>query len=219
MKTDAQLKADVTNELQWDPAINAAHVGVMVQAGVVTLTGHLETYAEKFAVERAVQRVEGVKAVAVELDVKLSPSHQRSDTEIAEAAESAFRWNVAIPGDRIRVKVEKGWVALSGEVDWEFQRHSAEKAVRGLKGVVAVSNNITLKPMVTPANVHQRIREALARHAEREAEHIQVSVQGATVTLRGSVDTWSERAAVQGAAWSAPGINLVVNELKVGTVV
>ncbi|MEY3253184.1 MAG: hypothetical protein RL227_2157 [Pseudomonadota bacterium] len=216
MKTDAQLKTDVSHELQWDPAVNATHIGVAVKDGVVTLMGHLDTYAEKYAVERAVQRVEGVRALAIELDLKLSSHHQRSDTEIAEAAEGAFKWHVGIPHERIRVKVEKGWVSLSGEVEWDFQRRLAEKAVRDLTGVVGVSNSISIKPSLTPANINNRIREALSRHAEREAKNIEVMVAGSTVTLRGRVDSWAERAAAQGAAWSAPGINLVVNELKVG---
>ncbi len=215
MKTDAQLQTDVTHELQWDPFINAAHVGVAAQGGVVTLTGHLDTFAEKSAIERAVQRVEGVKAVAVELDVKLAPSHQRSDSEIAEAIESAFKWNVMIPADRIRVRIEKGWVALTGELEWEYQRRAAEKAVRALTGVVGVSNSITLKPAVTPSNISSRIRDALTRHAEREARNIEVIVSGSTVTLHGRVDTWAEREAAQGAAWAAPGVGLVVNSLTV----
>lgn len=216
MKTDAQLKTDVTNELQWDPSINAAHVGVAAKDGVVTLTGHLDTFAEKHAIERAVQRVHGVKAVAVELDVKLAPGHQRSDSEIAEAAESAFKWNVMVPADRIQVKVENGWVTLSGQVDWDYQRRNAEKAVRGLTGVVGVSNAITLKPVVTPSDIRSRIQEALKRHAEREARDIDVEVSDSTVTLHGRVGSWAERAAVQGAAWAAPGISRVVNDVKVG---
>jgi osmotically-inducible protein OsmY len=216
MKTDAQLKADVVSELQWDPAINAAHVGVAAKDGIVTLTGHLDTFVEKYAIERAAQRVEGVRAVAVELDVKIAPSHKRNDSEIAEAAEKAFSWNVMIPDDRIRVKVERGWVTLSGDVEWEYQRSSAEAAVRALIGVVGVSNAIVLKPTVAQANVSHRIRDALARHAEREARNIEVIVSGSTVTLRGRVDSWAERAAAQGAAWSAPGIVLVVNDLTIG---
>lgn len=216
MKTDAQLKIDVTRELEWDPAINAAHVGVTAKDGVVTLTGHLETYAEKYAIERAVQRVEGVQAVAVELDVKLAPGHRRSDSEIAEAAEVALALNVLIPADRLRVKVEKGWVTLTGEVDWDYQRSSAERAVRGLTGVTAVSNLVTLKPATTPEDVSTRIREALERHAQREARRIEVLVSGSTVTLRGIVDTWAEREAASGAAWAAPGIGSVINELRVG---
>lgn len=216
MKTDAQLKTDVTNELEWDPAINATHVGVAVTGGVVTLTGHLETFAEKYAIERAVGRVEGVKAVAIELDVKLAPGHKRSDSEIAEAAETAFKWHSLIPGDRIQVKVEKGRVTLAGELDWAYQRTAAEKAVRSLTGVVGVINNLRLKPSVAPANISNRIRDALARHAEREARNIEVIVSGSTATLRGRVDSLAEREAAQGAAWAAPGISLVVNDLTVG---
>lgn len=215
MKTDAQLKDDVTKELEWDPSINASQVGVSVKKGVVTLTGHLDTYAEKYAIERAVGRLAGVQAIAVELDVKLEPGHKRSDTEIAVAAESALKWHSNIPEDRIHVKVEKGWITLKGEVDWDYQRKNAEKAVRSLIGVVGVSNGITLKVTVTPANVVTRIREALTRHAEREANHMEVLVKGSTVTLRGEVDSLAERAAAFNAAWSAPGIATVVNEIKV----
>ena len=215
MKTDAQLKKDVTAELEWDPSIDASHVGVAADNGVVTLTGHLNTFAEKFAIERAVQRVQGVKAIAVELDVKLDPGHKRSDSEIATAVQSALLWHALIPAERIQIKVDKGWVTLKGELDWEYQRGSAEKAVRNLTGVVGVSNAITLKPSVTPANVANRIRDALARHAEREAKHIEVMVSGSTVTLRGMVDSWAERDAAMGAAWSAPGVLQVVDDIKV----
>ncbi len=215
MKTDAQLKKDVIAELDWEPAVNASHVGVAVTDGVVTLTGHLDTFAEKHAIERAVQRVAGVKAIAVEVDVKLDPGHKRSDSEIAAAAESALKWHSFVPADRIQLRVEKGWVTLSGEVDWNYQRMSAEKAVRPLTGVVGVSNAITLKASTTPANVAGRIRDALTRHAQHEAKHIEVIVNGSVVTLRGNVDSWPERAAAYGAAWSAPGVLSVVNEIKV----
>jgi osmotically-inducible protein OsmY len=215
MKTDIQLKDDVTKELEWDPSINASQVGVAVKKGVVTLTGHLDTFAEKYAVERAVGRVAGVQAIAVELDVKLEPGHKRSDTEIAVAAESALKWHSGIPEGQIHVKVEKGWVTLKGEVDWDYQRKNAEKAVRSLVGVVGVSNGMTLKVTVTPANVATRIRDALTRHAEREANHLEVLVKGSTVTLRGEVDSLVERAAAFNAAWAAPGISTVVNEIKV----
>jgi osmotically-inducible protein OsmY len=215
MKTDAQLKKDVEAELEWDPVIDASHVGVAVADGVVTLTGHLDTFAEKYAAERAAQRVEGVKAVAVELDVKLVAGHQRSDGEIAAAVESALKWHALVPEDRIKVMVEKGWVTLSGEVDWEYQRAQAVKAVRPLTGVIGVANNIGLKPQVTPGNISARIQGALQRQAEREAKGIEVIVSGHTVTLKGQVHSWAERTAAQGAAWSAPGITSVVNQLKV----
>ena len=214
MKSDAQLKKDVESELGWEPAINATNVGVAVNGGVVTLTGHLNTFAEKHAIERTVQRVEGVKAVAVELDVRLAPGHKRSDADIAAAAEAALRWHALVPEDRVKVMVEKGWVTLSGEVDWDFQRSSAFKAVRPLTGVIGVSNGITIKAHVLPANVNNRIRDALQRQAEREAKNIEVIVSGHVVTLRGQVHSWAERAAAQGAAWSAPGVTQVVNELR-----
>lgn len=215
MKTDTQMKKDVGDELAWNPSINANQVGVAVKDGVVTLTGHLDTFAEKHAIERAVQRVQGVKAIAVEVDVKLDPNHKRSDSEIAAAAEKAFEWHVLIPADRIQVKVEKGWVTLKGEVDRDYQRREAEKAVRPLIGVVGVSNAITLKASTISADVSSRIRDALTRHAELEAKHVEVGVSGNLVTLRGTVDSWSERAAATSAAWSAPGVSSVVNEIRV----
>lgn len=215
MKTDAELKRDVMSELEWDPSIDATHVGVAVRDGVVTLTGHLETFAEKYAIEKAVQRVAGVRAIAVEVDVKLESGHQRSDSEIAAAAELALKWDVRVPEDRIQVRVEKGWITLKGEVDWNYQRSNAEKAVRGLTGVVGISNAITLKAVTSPANVANRIRGALTRHAEREARHIAVDVKGSVVVLRGKVDSWAERSAAFGAAWSAPGVTSVVNEITV----
>ena len=205
----------MTADLESDPSINASHVGVAAADGVVTLTGHLSTFAEKYAIERALQRVEGVKAIALEVDVKLEPGHKRSDSEIAGAVESALSWHALVPAERIQAKVEKGWVTLKGEVDWEYQRQNAEKAVRPLTGVVGVSNLVTLKPSVTPAKVADRIRDAMARHAEREAKHIEVMVSGSAVTLRGTVDSWAERNAAFGASWSAPGVLSVVNEIKV----
>jgi osmotically-inducible protein OsmY len=215
MKTDAQLKSDVTRELEWDPSINATNVGVAVKNGVVTLTGHLETYAEKYAVERIVQRVQGVQALAVELDVKLAPGHKRSDSEIAEAAEAALKWNSEVPNDRIQLRVEKGWITLKGEVEWDFQRRAAARAVQPLIGVVGVDNDIRLKVHATPADIATRIRDALERHALDESKRIEVTVSGTKAILRGAVHSWAERAAAQGAAWSAPGIVSVENDLKV----
>ncbi len=215
MKTDSQLKKEVTAELDWDPSINSTHVGVAVKEGLVTLTGHLDTCAERFAIGRAVQRVRGVRGIAMELDVKLDPSHRRSDLEIAVAADSAFKWHALVPSDRIQVMVEKGWVTLTGELDWEFQRREAEKVVRMLTGVIGVSNAITLKAVAAPADVSKRIHDALVRHAEDEAKLLEVTVKSDTVTLHGTVDSWSERAAASSAAWSAPGVAKVVNEIKV----
>lgn len=216
MKTDHQLKQDVTAELAWDPAIQADAVGVAVKDGIVTISGHMATYAEKRAIEKALRRVSGVKAIALELDVKLSALHKRNDTELAEAIENALMWNSLVPADKVRVTVENGWVSLSGELDWDYQRTSVEKAVRPLIGVIGVSNEITLKPRATPADVTSRIEDALKRQAEREAKRVQVAISGTTVTLRGTVHSWQERDAASGAAWAAPGVRAVINDLRIG---
>jgi osmotically-inducible protein OsmY len=216
MKTDLQLKKDIQAELEWDPSIKAAQVGVAVKDGVVVLTGHLDTYAERSAVEKAVQRVQGVHAIAMELDIKLDPGHQRGDAEIAAAAEAALRWHALVPHERIQVTVEKGWVSLKGEVDWQYQREAAEKAVRNLTGLVGLSNNIKLKQVTTPSDVGARIRAALIRQAADEAKGIEVAVKGSTVSLHGKVHSWAERSAAYTAAWSVPGVSTVLNELKVG---
>lgn len=215
MKTDTQLKRDVSAELEWDPSIDAAHVGVAVDEGIVTLLGHIETYAEKSAIERAVRRVEGVRGLAIELDVKLDPGHVRSDSDIAVAAESMLRWNTLVPYERIQVKVEKGWVTLTGEVDWNFQRQNTEKAVRTLSGVVGVSNAITLKARIAAADISSRIHNALIRHAADEAKHIQVTADGGQVILQGQVGSWSERSEVVAAAWAEPGVYSVDCKLVV----
>ena len=183
MKTDTQLQKDVLAELAWDPSINASHVGVAVNDGVVLLTGHLDTFVEKHAVERAVQRVAGVKAIAVEMVVKLDPHHQRSDAEIAAAIETALEWHALVPQDRIQVQVERGWVTLRGEVDWDYQRHNAEIAVRPVTGVRGLANHITLRERKTPEYLATRIQDALARHAQQEAQQIQISVDAHTGNL------------------------------------
>jgi osmotically-inducible protein OsmY len=216
MKTDSQLKSDVEAELAWDPAVNAAQVGVAVSHGVVTLTGHLDTYAEKFAIERAASRVSGVHAVALELDVKLASNHVRSDTEIATAVELALRWNTQVPAEKIRVKVEKGWVTLSGEVAWDYQRRAVKRAVQPLMGVRGVTDLMTLKPPATPADVTSRIRAALTRRAVREADDVKVEISGSVVTLRGRVPTLAERSAAYGAALDAPGVTRVINDITIG---
>jgi len=216
MKSDSQLKNDVTAELAWDPAINANAIGVAVKDGIVTVSGHLQTYAEKTAVQKALQRVAGVKAMALEIDVLLSASHRRSDTDLAAAAEQVLRDNGKIPADRIRLVVDKGWITLQGELDWDYQRRSIEKALRPLIGVVGITDEISLRPQVSGRDVERGIREALARQSEREARHIEVSAVGPVVTLRGQVHSWQERDAACGAAWSSPGVSRVINELRVG---
>lgn len=215
MKTDADLKRDVSAELAWDPAVRSTAIGVAVKDGVVTLTGHLDSFAEKHAASRAVQRVAGVKAVAIELDVRLSPDHKRNDTDIATSAEHALQWNTSVPAQAISLTVDHGWVTLRGEVEWDYQRRSVEKAIRPLIGVVGISNEIKLRVRPQAADLARNIESALLRQAIREARQIQVAVEGNTVKLTGTVHSWQERAAAQGVAWSAPGVHSVVNELRI----
>ena len=183
--------------------------GLRHDAGLVCICDGVTLDSEDCAILRDFVRR------GVELDVRLEPGHRRSDEDIATAVEVALKWHALVPAERVRAQVEKGWVTLTGEVDWEYQRAAALKAVRPITGVVGVTNSLNLKPQVAPADVADRIRDALARHAEREARHVEVMVKGATVTLRGQVDSWPERAAAEGASWSAPGITRVVNELTV----
>lgn len=215
MKTDSDLKHDILTELAWDPVVPEAKVGVAVSDGVVTLSGHLDTYAEKIATQRAVERVSGVQAIALEIDVVPQGVHKRSDTEIAMAAEQALGWNTSVPKDRVKVAVEKGWVTLSGELDWNFQRGAVERMIRPLKGVLGITDNITLKSLPIPANLSARIQDALTRQASREARRIEIAVDGSVVTLRGHVHSWAERNAAEGATWSAPGVSRVDNQLTV----
>ena len=217
MKSDSQLKEDILAELGWDPAVNANEVGVTVKDGVVTLTGHLGTYAEKVAAQRAAQRVAGVKAVAVELTVQLASSHQRTDAQIAASAEHVIDWNALVPKAKIRPVVEAGWITLTGEVEWDYQRRAAEASLRNLLGVRGVTNLVTVKPKVNAANVEKCIQDALVRQARREANHIDVSVDGTRITLSGKVHSWAERKAAEGAAWSAPGVSNVVDRLEIGS--
>jgi len=215
MKTDSDIKKDVLSELLWDPLVSDTKVGVTVNEGVVTLTGHLDTYAEKVAAKRAAERVSGVKAIAVEIDVVPVGAHQRSDTEIALAVEHALSWNTSVPQDRVKVTVEKGWVILTGDLDWNFQRRAVERMVRPLKGVVGITDNIKLKTLPVPLKLRERIQDALTRQAMREARRIDVIVEGSEVTLRGQVHSWAEKNAAEGASWSAPGVVSVNNQLTV----
>jgi len=215
MKTDAQLQRDVQHELSWDPVVKSTDIGVIVEDGVVTLTGALTSYAEKHAVEHAVQRVHGVKAVAVDMHVHLVPVMERGDADIALATRRALDWSVLVPDAQVQITVEKGWLTLTGGVAWAYEREAAERCVRDLIGVVHVNNLITVKPSVRPDGVAKGIHDALERQAEREARHIQVVVDGSFVTLRGKVRSNAQRNAAQGAALSAPGVTAVVNELIV----
>lgn len=217
MKSDAMLRSDIVAELNFDPAITTAatDIGVIVKDGVVTLTGHPASHAEKHAIERAAQRVRGVKALAIEMSVKLAPGFERTDADIALAAERALEWNILVPDEAIRPMVENGWITLNGRVEWEYQRRAAEVAVRNLLGVKGVTDLVEVKARFSPVDIEKKIKEALHRQADRDSEHIEVIVNGGQVTLRGKVRSWAERKAAQGAAWSAPGVASVVNNLLV----
>jgi osmotically-inducible protein OsmY len=215
VKTDAQLRADVSDELAWDPAVNAANVGVTVHEGVVTLTGHLDSFAEKHAVERAVRRITGVRGIAMELEVKLPTSQQRSDSEIALAATAALRLNSLVPDGKVQVQVENGWVTLTGEVDWGYQFASAEQSIRPLPGVRGMYNRIAIKARVSGDDIGAQIAAALTRQATREARHIDIKVEGGVVTLSGKVHSMAEHDAAVGVAFSAKGVSHVVDHLQV----
>jgi osmotically-inducible protein OsmY len=215
MKSDLQLKQDVTAELNWEPSVNAARIGVEVKDGVVTLAGHVDSFAEKWNAERAAQRVSGVNALAVEIKVELPGSAKRTDADIARSAETALQWTSNLPKDTIKVMVEKGWVTLSGEVDWEFQRQVAARAVRYLGGVIGVSDQIAIKARATTTAVKSDIESALQRRALADAKKILVDVDGSDVTLTGTVNSWSERNLARQSAWGSQGVRKVIDKITV----
>jgi osmotically-inducible protein OsmY len=213
MKSDSELRRDVERELEWEPGVDERRIGVSVIDGVVTLTGQVSSYAERWKAERTVERVTGIRGIANDLEV--IPTGEQSDTDIARAAVDALKWDITVPSDRIKVKVDKGWVTLTGEANWDFQRRAAERAVRNLTGVTGLTNLITVKPGVKPQNVKQMIEKTFKREAVLDANNIQVEVNGSDVTLRGTVRSWIERHEAEKAAWAAPGVTAVHNFITV----
>jgi osmotically-inducible protein OsmY len=213
--TDLELKKAIESELSWEPSINAAEIGVAVKDGIVTLSGRVESYWQKVAAEHAAERVAGVKAVANDLEVRLPGMSERTDEDIARAAINALEWSVLVPPARVKVKVSKGWVTLEGTVDWQFQKSAAEKAVRKLIGVKGVSDFIEVKPRVSKTEVKVAIEDALKRSAELDATQLKVETEGDKVILRGKVHSWFEREEAERAAWRAPGVRTVEDQIEI----
>lgn len=214
MKTDSQLQQDVMAELKWEPSVHAAQIGVEVKDGVVTLAGEVSSYTEKLNAERAAQRVHGVKALAVEMSVKLSQLGKRNDADIAGSARNILSWTSSLPSDAVKVLVEDGWLTLSGDVEWQFQRQDAADSVRYLMGVVGVSNQIAIKPMLSATVVKADIESALKRRAAADAKTITVEVKGTDVTLTGTVHSWAERDLARRSAWGSVGVRNVVDKMN-----
>jgi osmotically-inducible protein OsmY len=215
MKSDSEIKQDVESELRWDPDIDATDIGVAVSKGVVTLTGFVRSYSHKWEAEAAVKRVAGVVGVANDIEVRLPDSNERPDPEIAREAVSAIKTQLPASWEQVKVVVKSGWVTLEGELEWNFQRQRAETAVLWLKGVKGVTNLIKLKPRVSPSEVKRKIEEAFRRSAEIDANRVVVETTNGTVTLKGTVRSWAEREAAARAAWAAPGVTTVQNQIAV----
>jgi osmotically-inducible protein OsmY len=218
-RTDEEIQRDILEELKWDARVQPNEVGVAVKSGVVTLFGWVDSFAKKWAAERAAHRVKGVVAVANDIEVRLPSTAERTDAEIAAAVTRALEWDAFVPIEHVDVTVARGWVTLRGEVDWEFQRRAADRAVRRLAGVRGVTTLITVRPPTSPApspdQLKRRIEEALIRSAETDAERITIDVDGDTVILKGTVHSWAEREEAERVAWSSPGVSTVHNRIEV----
>jgi len=213
MKTDSQLQQDVMSELKWEPAVQATQIGVEVKDGVVTLAGEVGSFGEKWNAEQAAQRVNGVQALTVELKVKLPDFGKRTDADIARSAEAALGWTSSIPAKTVKVMVEGGWLTLSGDVEWQYQRQDAFDNVRYILGVTGVSNQIGIKPLLSATVVKSDIEAAIRRRAAADASTIGVNVKGADVTLTGVVHSWAERELATRSAWSSVGVKNVVDKM------
>jgi osmotically-inducible protein OsmY len=215
MKTDSQLQQDIMDELQWEPRVDHANVGVAVKDGIVSLSGFVKTYAEKLAAEKAARRVKGVRGLAEEIEVRFETQPKTADPEIAKRIADIYDWSVSIPDDKIKIKVEHGWVTLSGDVDWHYQRDAAKNAAARINGVKGVTNLIDVKKAPSPGDVRDRIMSALKRAADVDAGSINVLTDGGTVRLSGKVHSWYERQVAERAAWAAPGVYRIEDNITV----
>ena len=214
-RTDTEIQNDVLAELKFEPRVQPNEIGVVVKDGVVALTGWVDSYLKKWAAEQAAHRVRGVKAVANDIEVRLPSASERTDADIAKAAVQALELDAYVPPGKVKVTVENGWVTLSGEVDWQYQKLDAGRVVRRLAGVKGVSNQIRVKPRAMPTDLKQQIEQALIRSAQTDAQRITVEVDGSKVILKGTVRSWAERQEAERAAWSAPGVTAVDNRIMV----
>jgi osmotically-inducible protein OsmY len=215
MRSDSEIERDVKDELQWDPDLDATNIAVSVKDGVVTLAGYVKSYTDKYEAEAAAKRVASVRAVANDLEVRLPSVDERPDPDIARDAVAAIKSQLPISSEHIKAVIKNGWVSLEGQVEWQYQRQTAEKAVRRIKGVKGVSNLIQLRPRAQPEDIKRKIQEAFKRNAEVDANRIMVETNGSEVILKGTVRSWVEREEAERVAWSAPGVTKVEDRIAV----
>ncbi len=215
MKTDKELKVLVQDELEWDPSFNGENIGVAVKNGVVTINGHVNSWAEKLAIEKAVKRVQGVKAYVEEIDVKIKNAFKRTDEEIAEVALKNLKWNTTVPDDKIVMKVENGWITLEGKVNWNYQKEAAKKALKELMGVRGITNLIEVDTVQNTGDLKEKIRKSFERNAQIDANHIDVQIVGEKVILTGTVQSWAEKKQAEKVVYFAPGVKTVENKIVI----